>query len=571
MEKNLTAPGQGGARRHGPMVVPRSAPVNAVVNALLNAAVNVVAGAAVAAAVPCAALAQARAANPAAPAPMATPAPSPHFTIRGFKVTGDNPLGEGETARVLAPFLRADATIDTLQQATAALEAELRRRGYGLHRVALPPQEVGDTVTLNIVTFTIDKVVIEGRKIYDEGNIRRTVPELQEGRTPNFRKLAIQTAIANENPNKQIQVGIREADEPDKINAAITVKEEKPWTFGLGASNGGTKASGEDRVTLTAGHTNLWDLDHQIVAAYTTSLERTSDVKQFGLAYKIPLYQLGGVIGASYTKSDVVGNFGAFTSTGAGHTFGLSYTHYFEPDGGRRSYLTVGLDDKVFKGTVINGIPIGIDRRSAPLTLGYTARTETDTYVFGYDIALSANTGVGSHNDLFSYQSEYAGIDTTSFKVLRGAVSYVAPFATSWAWNLRGTYQFSPDPLISGEQFGLGGLGSVRGTTIDRPISGDSGAAVTFEVTTPEFTEGLRALGFVDAGWISNNRSDGVQRLSSDHLASAGVGLRYAKGQFAATADYGRIIEGSRMPLTTNSAAPKRGDDRFYVNLSVKF
>ena len=107
---------------------------------------------------------------------------------------------------------------------------------------------MGDTVTLNIVTFTVDKVSIEGRSIYDEANIRGTVPELKEGGTPNFKKLAVQTAIANENPNKQIQVGIRESEVPDKINATINVREQRPWTLALGLSNAGSKSSGRDRV-----------------------------------------------------------------------------------------------------------------------------------------------------------------------------------------------------------------------------------------------------------------------------------------------------------------------------------
>ena len=145
---------------------------------------------------------------------MPAPAPSPVFAIKGFTITGENPLGSGDTSRVLAPFLRADATIETLQKATAALEAALRDKGFGLHRVALPPQEIGDQVTLNIVKFSIAKVNVEGRSIYDEGNVRRTLPELREGQSPNFKRLAVQTAIANENPNKQIQVGLREADEP---------------------------------------------------------------------------------------------------------------------------------------------------------------------------------------------------------------------------------------------------------------------------------------------------------------------------------------------------------------------
>jgi hemolysin activation/secretion protein len=547
MDKNLKAPRSGKARRGGTLLIACAA----------------VAGA-------CAVSAQPR---PGAPAAMPQAAASPVFAIRGFKVNGDNPLGAGETANILAPYLRANATMETLTQATAALEAELRRRGYGLHRVALPPQEVGDTVTLNIVTFKIDKVTMEGRQIYEAANIRRSLPELQEGTTPNFRRLAVQTAIANENPNKQIQVGIRESDEPDKINANIQVKEQRPWTLAMSLSNAGTAASGHDRFTISGGHTNLFDRDHQFTAAYTTSFEKIDDVKQLGLAYKVPLYAQGGVIGASYTRSDVVGNFGAFSSTGAGHTAGVSYTHYLEPDGGRRSYVSLALDDKVFNAAKINNVVVAgtLDRRSRPVTLGYSARTETDTAVWGYTVDMAWNTGGGANNDLVSYRSEDPRIDTVHWKALHGSFSYLAPFAGgAWTWSARTQWQYSPDVLLSGEQFGLGGISSVRGTSIDRPISGDKGILGSVEVTTPELFDGFRGLAFVDAGWLGNN-SPNAARPSSDSIASVGLGLRYAKGNFAATADYGRIVAGSKVPLVVNAAAPKRGDDRFYVNLSIRF
>ncbi len=508
-----------------------------------------------------------------APAAPLTPAPAPVFSIRGFQVTGENPLGDGETSRILAPYLRANATMDTLQQATSALETALRDKGYGLHRVALPPQEVGETVRLEIVKFTISKVTIEGNEIYDEQNIRRSLPELQEGQTPNFKRLAIQTAIANENPNKQVQLGIREADEPDKIDAAITVRENRPWTFGVSASNAGSESSGQDRVTVSGGHTNLFNRDHQFVGAYTTSLERMSDVKQLGLSYKLPLYELGGVVGASYTNSDVVGNFGAFTSTGAGHTLGLSYTMYLPPDGGRRSYVTLGLEDKVFDASRINDIvvPGQLDRRSRPLVLGYTARTESDTSVWGYNLDLAVNTGGGANNDLVSYQSEDPRITTIRWKALRGGISYTMPLAQTWLLSARAAYQYSPDVLISGEQFGLGGQASVRGTRIERPVSGDKGISGTVEVTTPEVLPGLRFLGFVDAGWVGNNQPNGANKPSNDRLSSAGLGLRWANGPFAVSADYGRLLTGSRVPQAINSASPQKGDDRFYVNASVRF
>ncbi|MEO7639912.1 MAG: ShlB/FhaC/HecB family hemolysin secretion/activation protein, partial [Ramlibacter sp.] len=420
--------------------------------------------------------------------------------------------------------------------------------------------------------FTIGKVAIEGNSLYDEANVRRSLPELKEGQTPNSKKLAVQTAIANENPNKQVQVGVRESGDADKIDATITVREQRPWTFGVTLSNAGSDASGNDRVTVSGGHTNLFNLDHHFVGAYTTSFEKPGDVRQLGLSYKVPLYALGGVLGASYTRSDVVGDFGTFSSTGAGHTLGVNYTLYLPPDGGRRSYMTLGLEDKVFDAAQINDIvvPGALHRRSRPLSLGYTVRTDTDTAVWGYNMELAGNTGSGAHNDLASYQSEDPRVTTTRWKAVRGGASYSTPFANRWSLGLRGQFQYSPDVLISGEQFGLGGLTSVRGTSAERPLSGDKGLSGSFELFTPELASGLRLLGFVDAGWLGNNSANAA-KPSSDRLGSVGLGLRYVKGAFSVAADYGRLVTNSKVPLSLNSFSPQKGDDKFYINLSVRF
>jgi hemolysin activation/secretion protein len=203
--------------------------------------------------------------------------------------------------------------------------------------------------------------------------------------------------------------------------------------------------------------------------------------------------------------------------------------------------------------------------------VSYTARNETDAYVFGYEVDLAMNTGIGAHDDLASYQTEDPRIDTAHWKALRGNVNYAAPLAQTWLLSARGSWQLSPDVLISGEQFGLGGLGSVRGTDIDRPITGDSGLAATVEVQTPDLAQGLRLLGFVDGGLLWNHKANGANRVSNDRLASVGIGLRYVKDVLAISMDYGRIVVGSRVGLAFNSAAPKNGDDRFYVSVQLRF
>ena len=392
-------------------------------------------------------------------------APAVTFAIGAFSVAGENPLDGAETVRILAPFVRPDASLDTLQKAATALESRLRDLGFGLYRVALPPQQINSsTVILNIVRFRIARITVEGNSQYDVTNIRHSLPDLQEGMTPNFQRLAVQTAMANESLGKQIQVAVRESVAADSIDVNVVVKETKPWQLTATATNAGSAATGRDRVTLAAGHANVLRLDHQLSTAYTTSLEHAGAVKQLGLSYRAPLYAQQIMLGASYTRSDVVGSFGTFTSTGAGRTMGLSAGYYFAPRQGYRSTLSVGWDDKQFEPSKINGTELlgQLLRRSRQFSLAYVARQESDRAVWAYNTELATNLPGGQGNNLAAYQTEDPRITTARWKALRASGSYSAGLPGNWVWGVRGSLQLSPDALISGEQFGLGGSASAR-------------------------------------------------------------------------------------------------------------
>ena len=495
------------------------------------------------------------------------------FPITGFEVNGDNPLTPSDSARVLAPFVVPAGTLVTVQQASAALDAELKRQGFSMHRVTLPAQEMGSKVTLFVVKFVIGKVTVEGLSRYSEANIRASVPELREGEAPNFQALTVQTTIANENAGKQLQATFKEADEADKINATLLVKEAAPWAFSAGLSNTGSAATGRDRLSLVGSHANVFNLDHQFSGAYTTSLQRNQAVNQLGLNYRVPLYSLGGVVGVSYTTSKVVGNFGTFNSTGAGRTFGVNYTQYLPPDNGRRSYLSVGLDSKLFNVTQINGlvVPGQLDRATRPITLGYNVRTEADKEVWGYNTELALNLPGGKSNDLTSYLSEDPRISTASWKAVRGGANYFKSYASGWLWSIRGTAQYSGNALISGEQFGLGGASSIRGTG-ERALSGDSGLFISTESSSYELSPGLRALAFLDVGLLRNHNSAvNPNKPAKDQLAGAGLGLRYATAGFSLALDWGRIVKGSVLPAPLGSGIPQTGDKKLHASITARF
>ena len=498
---------------------------------------------------------------------------STRFVISGFELQGDNPLSPDESVQLLAPFLRSDATLTTLQNATSAVEAALKAKGYPLHRVSLPPQNLGAKVSLVVVKFVIGKVTVQGHSHFSQANILASVPELRSGEAPNFAKLAVQTAIANENPNKQLQVSLKESDEADKIDVTLQVTDTKPWSWSASLSNTGSDSTGQDRLTLAGAHSNVFGSDHQVSGAYTTSLERTNDVKQLGLNYRIPLYQLGGVVGLNLTRSDVLGNFGAFTSTGAGRTAGVNYSHYLAPVGGRRAYVSVGFDQKRFNAAQINGLPVAgqVDRDSSPLTLGYSARTDADHQVLSYSTELAVNAGSGSANHLAAFQAEDPRVSRANWRALRGNISFMRALSSGWLVNARGQFQYSPDALISGEQFGIGGSSSVRGSS-ERPISGDSGLTASFELTSPELGTGLRAVAFVDGGWVNNhNSSANPNKPASDQLVSIGLGLRYASGRYGFSADWGRVLTGSVLPFTSGSGIVQSGDEKIHLNFNARY
>lgn len=502
-------------------------------------------------------------------APMATSAPSPVFVIRGFKVTGENPLAEGETSRILAPFLRADATLETLQNAAIALEAALRQQGFSLHRVSLPPQEVGDTIALQVSSFKLGKVELVNDTPYSAANVRQALPELREGSTPNFSRLSIQNAMANETLNRRLSVVMRESETASEINATIRVKGERPWVGSASLSNGGSRETGRDRMTVVASHSNLWDRDHALDLAYTTSLDSPSAVRQLGASYKVPLYTLGGVVLASVSSSTIKGDFGAFTTNGAGTSVSLGYLQHLGGSGSWRHFLQLRLDDKLSKASAVNGLAIGVDRRSRPITVGYLVKGDVKDYPFGFGVDYSVNSPTGAGNDDTAYQLEDPQRPLRArWSKLRMDGNFSMALPAKWQLLWRGQAQYASAPLISSEQLLAGGRSWLRGAG---SVFGDRGVLSAVDVYSPELAPGLRGLLFFDVASLGNNNGT-LARPSSDVLASAGLGLRYNHaGGWYLLADYAQVLKGSVIALSTNAAAPQRGNSSVYVTVGARF
>jgi hemolysin activation/secretion protein len=506
--------------------------------------------------------------------------------FKGFAIMGDNPLTAGETAALLAPFLRQEATSEVLDQAATRLERALHDRGYALYQVVLPSQTMSDTITLHVRRRTVSRVVIEGGgegegPHFDEASLRAALPELQEKSSPNTHRLAREVAIANGNPSRRLAVDWQPDAAPDTLTALVRLRAIRPWSLAAGWNNSGTRETGRDRLSLGASHHNLFGRGQVLSAVITTSPDRPSRVSQAGLGFQAPLPSWGGVVLAHHFRSDVAGRFGVdrpdrghpgFDATGPGWETRCGYTHHFASRPGRRSHLLLTLDDRRLEASDLAGQPQATAlRRSRPVAIGYATDRETAGMAWGYHVAFAANLPYGEGNELAAYRTENAEIETHHWKAWRASLHTSTEWRGGWQWAGRIRAQYSPDLLLAAEAFGLGGPDSVRGVP-ERVLYGDSGLSATLEGSTPLLWQGLRLLAFVDAGLVRSDLTDSPARPRKDRLASVGVGLRYGHASGARlSADYGRVITGSRADPGANPVAPSQGDDKLHVNVSLAF
>ncbi|WP_211286960.1 ShlB/FhaC/HecB family hemolysin secretion/activation protein [Caldimonas caldifontis] len=511
------------------------------------------------------------------------PPETPEGGFKGFAIMGENPLSAGETAALLAPLLRQQPSAQVLEQAAVRLERALHDRGYVHYRVVLPVQAPSDTISLNVLRRTVSRVEFVGvGASVDEAALRAALPELQERASPNAQRLARELAIAQRNPSRQMEVDWVPDAATDTVTARVRVQESRPWSLGASWSNAGTRETGRDRLHVGASHHDVLGGGELLSVAYTTSADRPSRVSQIGVRAEVPFPAWGGVLQAQHFRSDVVGRFGVdrpdrglagFDSTGPGHETRLGYAyHVGHRSVGRQSYWQVAIDDKRFEASDLEGQPqaTGV-RRSRPLSLEYAARSATGVTQWSYEIGFAANVARGEGNDLTAYRTENAEIETTHWKVWRAALDATTEWGEGWQGLARLHAQYSPDLLLAGEAFGLGGIGSIRGVP-DRALYGDSGWAATLEGRTPPLWQGLRLLAFIDTGAVYSDLTDSPVRRRKDRLTSVGLGVRYAHANGASLrADYGRVVTGSRADAGANPTAPTQGDDKLHVNVSLAF
>jgi len=489
------------------------------------------------------------------------------FFVKSFSIQGDSPLDSKEREVLLKPYENKQYNLEQLQSVAKILEQKIRSEGYAFYRVVLPPQTLAsEEIQLKIISFAINKIKVEGIKYFDKSNILHSLPKLKTGESPDTQALANALKITNRHPFKDLQLTFKQSDEmPDSIDAKVTVIEQRPYQAFLIMNNTGTDKTGEFRLTGAIQHGNLWNLDHQISASYTTSPDHLETVQQYGINYSLPIYALNSWLSAYYAFSDVDNGIIAndFSVTGSGEMYGIHYQQFLPRIGRYEHSLDIGLDNRFF----INDVkfletPIGNSVRSVPVSLLYKGEYPWERAKIDFHVQWVGNTGWGGHNRQKHYQESRFGAEQ-DWHLLRYGTNISTHFK-QWLFEFNFRGQYSDEPLISGEQLGIGGSYSIRGYD-ERETSADSGEVINLEIYTPRWY-GFNLLAFYDYG---QGRQQSVleNEAKSWMLSSVGMGVRWQwKNAIFANVDVAHALDES-----VQVGGTQLGTNRVHASLIFRF
>jgi len=493
------------------------------------------------------------------------------FEISRFEVTGNTLLSADAAQQAVAPFAGKDRDFGSVQQALEALENAYRELGYSVVSVELPEQELDrGVVQLKVVETKIGKVNVKNNKYFDEVNVRRALPGLQPGQTPNLRDISASLKLSNENPAKRVAMKLQGGEKDDEVDANLEVTDDTPWKVMANADNTGTSTTGKTHLGFVLQHANLFGLDHVASLQYSTTAEKPGAIKVYGLGYHIPLYGLGDSLDffASYSNVDsgtVTAGIFDLAISGKGAVYGGRYTQNLRKQGDYEHKLVYGFDYKAFKNSIlVLGQNLGNDITVHPLSVTYQGSLGSATGELGGSVSLVRNVPGGSKGKQEDFTRTRSGAKD-DYTLLRLSGSYSRVLPDDWQFRAIVNAQYTSDALIPGEQYGGGGASSVRGFG-EREISNDSGIGGNLELYTPNLCGSgawqCRALAFYDTAYVKRNHALPGE-LTSTSIASAGLGLRLLVSSYVnLQLDYGHVVR---------EGATQRDGGKLHLRLGLSY
>ena len=475
---------------------------------------------------------------PTTPSPTPVPESVPEkITVKRFEITGSTVFSQEQLDKLVAPYTNRVLSATEIFQVSTAITNLYVDRGYITSGALIPPQTIKNgIVKIQIVEGSLEAINVTGTRRLNPDYIRS---RLLKSKPLNQKSLLKALQLLKLNPRiKKIQAELTAGSNLDTTVLNVRVQEAKTFSTQISLDNGRSPSVGTFRRRIQLNEANLFGLGDELSLAYSN----TDGSNTINASYTIPFnsnngtisFDLGfsnnSVIEKPFNALDIIGNYRYYGLTlqqpvietpNRELLLGLSavrnesdiYSKVLKNLGYPLSLLSPGADDE--GNTRLSTINFFQQWTNRSVNEVFAARSQFNLGIGAFDATVNDNAP-----------------DSRFFSWL-GQVQWVRQIAPDTLLLLRSNLQLADRTLVPQEQFGLGGIDSVRGYRQD-VLLGDNGYFASAEIRLPIYRDSgqnllLQLTPFVDFGttWNMGKRNFSDQNLSnSDTLASVGLGLR---------------------------------------------
>ncbi|QOG23796.1 ShlB/FhaC/HecB family hemolysin secretion/activation protein [Bradyrhizobium sp. SEMIA] len=510
---------------------------------------------------PAAAKPEANAGKPAAAKPAAAPAetapakgaadaakpaaPEARFDIDEFRIEEADNLPQIEVEAAVYPFLGPHKSAQDVEKARAAVEKAYHDKGLQTVTVAVPQQDAQrGFIVLKVAENRVGRLRVKGSRYFDLKNIKDNAPSLKEGTLPNFQDVTKDIVALNRWSDRRVTPALRAGVAPGTVDVDLNIEDTYPLHGSIELNNKQSPSTTPLRASVSMHYDNLWQLGHSMTWTYQVAPMNPKDAMVVSGSYlaRTEIDWLSVLVYGLVSDSSVA-TVGGANVVGPGQVVGGRAVLTLPSRGDLFQTLSLGVDYKDFKQT----LQLGSDAFSSPVTYvplvgTYGATWQGDGHLTQLNATVTTGLrGIGSNRDEFDAKRFDA---TASFITLRADISHTQDFAGGFQLYAKLQGQAADQPLVSSEQFSLGGQDTVRGY-LESEVLGDYGVAGTLELRTPNLAQYMqqklpnplgdpikynafddwRFFAFVDGGNARIHEPLTDQQSHFD-LASYGVGMR---------------------------------------------
>ncbi|WP_417006590.1 ShlB/FhaC/HecB family hemolysin secretion/activation protein [Anabaenopsis arnoldii] len=465
------------------------------------------------------------------------------ITVQKFDVVGSTVFSPEELAKVTAEFTNRPITLTELFQARDQITELYLNQGYITSGAYIPPQAINSgVIKIQVLEGKLEDIQISGTRRLNPNYVRSRLA-LATSAPLNRDKLleALQLLQLNpliENLSAELSAGLS----PGTNLLEVQVREAKSFSSEVALDNGRSPSVGSFRRRLQLKEANLLGVGDSLSLAYANNDGSNS----FDSSYTLPLNPRNATISF---------NFGTSSSNVIEEPFNIldiqSSSGYYEvtvrqpliqTQGGE---LALGLtaSRRESEATYIEGerLPfpsLGADDQGRTRISALRFFQEWTTRNSRQVIAVRSqfNLGIGAFNATINSDAP-----DSRFFSWQGQAQWARLLAPETLLIVRANTQIASISLLPLEQFGIGGIDSVRGYRQDFLLA-DNGAVVGAEVQIPvvrlsQSRGVLQVIPFIDfgVGWNNSGRNP-----DSNTLAAVGLGWRWSQGdRFTARLDWG--------------------------------